>query len=281
MTATAALDARGRTRLPNALVAGLILLAAIGAAALAAPWLAPFDPLRQDLAANLASPSARNWLGTDEFGRDILSRLMWGARSTLLMSALVVVTAVPIGLAVGVTAGYFGGFVDTVLSRLTDLFLAFPSLVLALAFSAALGPGLDKAVVAVALTSWPGLARIARADARVVRVSDYVVADRMLGASHLRILLVSVLPMVMPAILVRTALGMAGIILTAAGLGFLGLGAQPPEPEWGAMLSTGRRYMLEHPWLVAAPGGAILLLCLAFNLIGDALRDMLDPRTRT
>ncbi|WP_332764561.1 ABC transporter permease [Phenylobacterium sp.] len=278
MTTTA--ETGGLTlRLRADLLAGIVILAAISAAALAAPWIAPHDPLAQDLSVNFAEPSATYWLGSDEFGRDILSRLIWGARSTLLMSALVVAIAAPAGLLIGMAAGYFGGWVDIVLSRVTDLFLSFPSLILALAFSAALGPGLEKAVLAVALTSWPGLARIARADSRVIRSSEYVLAERMLGASPTRIVFTCILPMVLPAVLVRTAMGMAAIILTSAGLGFLGLGAQPPEPEWGAMLSTGRRYMLEYPWLVAAPGAAILLICIAFNLIGDAVRDMLDPRT--
>jgi peptide/nickel transport system permease protein len=185
----------------------------------------------------------------------------------------------PIGLFVGAIAGYAGGKVDAFLMRVTDIFLAFPGLVLALAFVAALGPGLVNAVIAISLTHWPGLARLARAETLVVRSSDYIAASRIQGASAVRIVLMHVVPMCLPTVIVRTTLGMAGVILTAAGLGFLGLGAQPPSPEWGAMLASGRRFLMDYWWMTTFPGLAIVIVSLAFNLLGDGLRDVLDPRS--
>jgi peptide/nickel transport system permease protein len=245
--------------------------------ALAAPLLAPIGPNAQDLARRLTPPGALHWLGTDELGRDIYSRLVHGARITLSIALLVAVIAAPIGLLVGTTAGYFGGWVDAALMRLTDVFLSIPDLVLALAFVAGLGPGIENAIIAIALTQWPPIARLARAETLTVRASDYIAAIRIQGAGALRIIIKHVMPMCIPSVIVRITLNMAGIILTAAGLGFLGLGAQPPLPEWGAMLSTGRQYMLGSWWLAAMPGLAILTVSLAFNLFGDGLRDVLDP----
>lgn len=260
-------------------VAGLLVILGLLLVAAFAPWVATHNPLAQDLANTLKAPSAEHWFGTDEYGRDIFSRLVYGSRVTLYIISLVTVIVGPVGLAVGVVSGYFGGWIDTVFMRITDIFVSFPGLVLALAFVAALGPGLDHAVIAIALTSWPPIARLARAETLSLRRADYIVAVQLQGASSLRILLRHVTPMCLSSVVVRLTMNMAGIILTAAGLGFLGLGAQPPVPEWGAMISAGRRYMLECWWLVAMPGMAIMMVSLAFNLFGDGMRDVLDPRS--
>jgi peptide/nickel transport system permease protein len=255
------------------ILVGLVLVAAL------APVIAPVGYNEQSLAMRLRPPSAEHWFGTDELGRDLFARIVWGARITIYISTLVAVIAAPIGLAVGTTAGYFGGWTDTVLMRINDMFLSFPGLILALGFVAALGPGIGNAVIAIALTAWPPIARLARAETLTIRASDYIAAVRIQGAGPLRIILRHIVPMCVPSVVVRITLNMAGIILTAAGLGFLGLGAQPPTPEWGAMLSTGRQNMLGAWWIAAVPGVAILLTSLAFNLFGDGLRDVLDPRS--
>lgn len=247
--------------------------------ALFAPWIATHDPVMQNLSNALQAPSAAHWFGTDEYGRDVFSRLVYGSRITLYIIGLVTVIVGPIGLLVGTVSGYFGGFVDALFMRVTDIFISFPSLVLALAFIAALGPGLEQAVIAIALTSWPPIARLARAETLSLRNADFVVAVQLQGASSSRIILRHIMPMCMSSVVIRLTMNMASIILTAAALGFLGLGAQAPLPEWGAMISTGRRYMLECWWLVAVPGATIMLVSLAFNLLGDGLRDVLDPRS--
>lgn len=259
---------------------GLAVIALLMISAAFAPLIATQNPYAQDLTATLQAPSWAHYFGTDELGRDVFSRLVYGSRISLTIIALVAVIVGPIGLAVGTIAGYFGGWFDTVLMRITDIFLSFPGLILSLAFVAALGAGLENAIVAIALTSWPPIARLARAETLTLRGADYVSAARLQGASSARIIIKSIVPMCMPSVLVRLTLSMATVILTAAGLGFLGLGAQPPLPEWGAMIAIGRRYMLESWWLVAFPGGAILFVSLAFNLIGDGLRDALDPKQR-
>jgi peptide/nickel transport system permease protein len=251
----------------------LLVLAAIG------PSIAPYGFNDQDLHTRLLPPSAAHWFGTDELGRDILSRIIYGARITLEIAVLVAIIAAPIGLAVGTTAGYLGGWTDTVLMRINDIFLSFPGLILALAFVAALGPGIRNAIIAIALTAWPPIARLARAETLTIRCSDYIAATRIQGASVMRIIARHIMPMCIPSVIVRITLNMAGIILTSAGLGFLGLGAQPPMPEWGAMLSTGRQNLIGAWWLAGVPGLAILLTSLAFNLFGDGLRDVLDPRS--
>jgi len=262
---------------PAALV-GLVIILLLVLTGLLAPFIAPYDPYAQSLPDQLKPPSATHWFGTDEFGRDILSRIIYGARVTVGIVLLVVIIAAPIGLAIGCAAGYIGGRVDSVLMRLTDIALAFPRLVLALAFVASLGPGLDHAILAIALTGWPPYARLARAEALTLRNSDYIAAVRLLGASPARIVLLHVLPLCLPSLLVRATLDMAGIILIAAGLGFLGLGAQPPTAEWGAMLSAGRDYLLTAWWVATIPGLAIFVVSMGFNLMGDGLRDVLDPR---
>ncbi|WP_406620356.1 ABC transporter permease [Dickeya fangzhongdai] len=261
------------TAIGSAIVLVLMLMAVFS------PWIATHDPLAQDLANTLQAPSASHWFGTDEFGRDVFSRLVYGSRITLYIVALVSITVGPIGLLLGVVAGYYGGVVDAILMRITDIFISFPSLVLALAFVAALGPGLEHVVIAITLTAWPPIARLARAETLSLRQADFVSAVKLQGASSLRILLHHIVPLCLPSVIIRITMNMAGIILTAAGLGFLGLGAQPPDPEWGAMISAGRRYMMECWWLVTIPGLAILINSLAFNFLGDGLRDILDPRT--
>lgn len=265
---------------PLAMV-GLAIVAALVLVAAAAPLLATQSPVAQDLAARLAPPgTAGHWLGTDDLGRDIWSRLVHGARITLAVVALSMALVAPVGLAVGCVAGYRGGWVDAVLMRVTDVFLAFPRLILALAFVAALGPGIENAVIAIAVTSWPPYARIARAETMTIRNSDFIAAARLQGASAARILWGHVVPLTLSSVIVRVTLDMAGIILIAAGLGFLGLGAQPPSPEWGAMIAGGRKYILDQWWVAAMPGVAICVVSLGFNLLGDGLRDVLDPKQR-
>ncbi len=259
-------------------LAGLAIVVALVAVALLADVIAPAGPTVGSLDQRLLPPSAAHWFGTDDQGRDIFARVVHGTRITLMVVVLVAVLAAPIGLLVGTVAGYAGGWVDAVLMRVTDIFLAFPRLILALAFVAALGPGIENAVIAIAITSWPPYARIARAETLTIRQAEYIEAVRVMGAGPWRIVWRHVMPLCLSSVIVRVTLDMAGIILTAAGLGFLGLGAQPPTPEWGAMISTGRQYVLDQWWVAAAPGAAIFLVSLAFNLLGDGLRDALDPK---
>ncbi len=259
-------------------MAGLIVAIALIAISLGAPLLTSQDPGAQDLAHRLARPSAQHWLGTDELGRDIYARVVYGGRVTLGMVVAVVVLVAPLGLAIGCVAGYAGGVWDRLLMRITDVFLAFPRLVLALAFVAALKPGVTSAVAAIALTAWPPYARLARAETLGLRGADFVAAVRLTGASAGRIVLRHVAPLCLPSLIVRVTLDMSSIILTVAGLGFLGMGAQPPAPEWGTMIATARRFILEQWWVPTIPGIAIFLASLAFNLLGDGLRDVLDPK---
>jgi peptide/nickel transport system permease protein len=241
----------------------LIVFAAIG------PLLPLQDPLRQVLSDRILPPgSPSHWFGTDQIG----------SRLTLSIAILVVVLVVPVGLLIGTTAGFCGGFVDTVLMRLTDIALAFPKIVLALAFAAALGPGVINAVIAISITAWPPYARLARAETLRLVQADFIHVARLQGASSMRILLRYIVPMCSSSVIVRATLDMAGIILTVAGLGFLGLGAQPPSPEWGFMVASGRGVLLDAWWVATIPGIAILLVSLAFNLLGDGLRDVFDPR---
>ena len=258
---------------------GLWILVALVAIAVFAPLLAPHDPFVQDLG-NRLTPlgTTGHVLGTDSLGRDILSRLIYGSRITLYIVALVALIAPVVGLLVGTVSGYVGGWVDVVLMRITDIFLAFPRLVLALAFVAALGAGIENAVLAISLTAWPPYARIARAETLTIRAADYISAIQLQGAGAMRIITRHIWPLCISSLIVRVTLDMAGIILAAAGLGFLGLGAQPPSPEWGAMISEGRRFILDHWWVATMPGLAIFTVSLAFNLLGDGLRDVLDPK---
>jgi peptide/nickel transport system permease protein len=260
---------------------GLVAIVALALVAVFADLLAPYSPYIGDLrTTRLLPPSWAHWFGTDDQGRDILSRLIYGSRITLYVVVLTAILAAPIGLLVGTVAGYAGGWVDAALMRITDIFLAFPRLILALAFVAALGPGIENAVIAIAITSWPPYARIARAETLTVRQADFISAVRLSGASPARIVFRHIMPLCVSSVIVRVTLDMAGIILTAAGLGFLGLGAQPPMPEWGAMIANGRQYVLDQWWVAAAPGAAIFIVSLAFNLLGDGLRDALDPKSQ-
>lgn len=259
---------------------GLIVAVLLVALSLLAPVLAPYDPSIQSLASRLQAPSSAHWLGTDELGRDVLSRLLYGGRVTLGMVVAVVVLVAPIGLAIGCLAGYLGGVADRILMRVTDVFLAFPRLILALAFVAAIKPGVTSAVLAIALTSWPPYARLARAETMTFRNTDFIAATRLTGASAARIVARHIAPLCLPSLVVRVTLDMSSIVLTAASLGFLGMGAQPPSPEWGAMIATARRFILEQWWVPTIPGIAIFVASLAFNLLGDGLRDVLDPKQR-
>lgn len=259
---------------------GLAIIVALLLLVILVPLLAPGTPYGQDLVHRLLPPSADHWFGTDQLGRDIYTRVVHGAHLTLIIVVLVAILAAPAGLLIGTVAGYAGGIVDTVLMRITDVFLAFPRLVLALAFVAALGPGIENAVIAIALTSWPPYARVARAETLALRSSDFIAAARLQGASPARIVLRHIAPLCLSSVIIRVTLDMAGIILTAAGLGFLGLGAQPPLPEWGAMVAAGRDFILEQWWVATMPGIAIFIVSLGFNLLGDGLRDVLDPKQR-
>lgn len=266
-------------RNPLGVLGAAIILVLLLTAAFA-PWIATHDPYLPALSDRLAAPGAAYWLGADELGRDIFSRIVYGSRLTLMIVALVVVTSAPIGLLIGVVAGTYGGWIDRIFMRITDVFLAIPKLMLALAFVAALGPGIVNAALAITLTAWPPYARLARAETLVVRNSDYVNAMRLAGASQLRLMVLHIVPMCLSSVIVRMTFDMAGIILTAAGLGFIGLGAQPPLPEWGAMISTGRKFIFDQWWVATAPGFSIFIVSLGFNLLGDALRDLLDPHLR-
>lgn len=259
---------------------GLSIVMLLVLVAIFADVIAPYDPiLGGDLRTlRLLPPSAEHWMGTDDLARDIFSRVVHGARLTLMVVALVAIIATPIGLLVGTTSGYYGGWLDTVLMRITDIFLAFPRLILALAFVAALGPGIENAIIAIAITSWPPYARLARAETLTIRNAEHIDAIRLQGASSIRIIWGHVVPLCLSSVIIRVTLDMAGIILTAAGLGFLGLGAQPPQPEWGAMIAGGRRFIIDFWWVATMPGIAIFVVSLGFNLLGDGLRDVLDPK---
>ncbi|MBT3603819.1 MAG: ABC transporter permease [Candidatus Latescibacteria bacterium] len=261
-----------------AMVGGVLLLGFL-MAALFAPLLSPYDPLAQDLYNRLQPPSLGHPFGTDDFGRDILSRVIYGSRISLRIGLVAVVIALALGTSIGLVAGYWGGLLDLVLMRLMDLLLAFPSILLAIGIVAILGPGLENAMLAIGLVAVPQYARLVRASALSVREMDYVQASRALGAGHARILLVAILPNCLAPLIVQATLGLATAILDAAGLSFLGLGAQPPLPEWGAMLSNGRELIVRAPWVLTFPGIAIFLTVLAFNLFGDGLRDALDPKS--
>ena len=262
-------------------VVGLVIILALLLTAAFAPWIAPYSPIEGQLTERLLPPSAAHWMGTDELGRDIFSRVVHGARITLFIVLLVAVISAPLGLIIGAVSGYFGGVADRIIMGITDIFLSMPRLILALAFVAALGPGIENAVIAIAITAWPVYARLARAETLTIRKAEFIAAVRMQGASHGRIILRHILPLCMSSTIVRVTLDMAGIILTAAGLGFLGLGAQPPLPEWGAMISRGRAFILDQWWVATMPGFAIVIVSLGFCLFGDGLRDVLDPRQRT
>jgi ABC-type dipeptide/oligopeptide/nickel transport system permease subunit len=248
------------------------------AMAATSPLVAPRDPLAQDLSRRLEAPSGEFPFGTDDFGRDILSRVLYGARISLRVGLVAVAISLVVGGGIGLVSGYYGGTLDLLVMRLMDVLLAFPAILLAIAVVAVLGPSLTNAMVAVGITGIPVYARLVRGVVLQVKSLEYVTAARALGAGDARLILRAVLPNCVAPILVQTTLGLATAVLDAAGLSFLGLGAQPPTPEWGAMLSQGRELILDAPWALTAPGLAILFSVLGFNLLGDGLRDALDPR---
>lgn len=262
---------------PSALF-GLIVVGLLLLTALFAPWIAPMDPNWQNAASRLAAPQAQHWLGTDSYGRDALSRLIYGTRPALGLVALVSVITLPTGLLVGILSGYYGGLTERILMRFTDIVMSMPRLILAFAFVAMSGPGLVNGALALALTTWPAYARQARSEIQRLRHSDYLAAAEMMGIRGARLLCGHILPLCLPSAIVRLTLDLAGIILAAAGLGFLGLGARPPMAEWGAMIADGMQVIFDQWWIAAAPGAIILLASLAFNLLGDGLRDVLEPR---
>ena len=262
----------------NVLALALIAIFAFGA--LLAPLIAPYDPLAQDLASRLEPPSGAHWLGTDQLGRDIASRLLYGSRISLVIGVVVVGLAGIFGTFVGLIAGYAGGLVDEALMRLTEVFLAFPPLILAMAIAGALGPSLTNAIIAIAAVTWAVYARLARGQVLSLRRREFVEAARSIGASRPRILLRHLLPNAVAPLLIQASFDMGSAIISAAGLSFIGFGAQPPTPEWGVMISEGRNFISTQPWLSLFPGLSILFAVGAFNLLGDGLRDVLDPRLR-
>ena len=252
----------------------LVLLAAF------APLLSPYSPTKINLRERLSPPSLAHPFGTDDAGRDILSRVIHGSRITLRICVIVVGLTLGIGTFLGLLAGYFGGWIDEVTMRVSDVFLAFPALILAMAIAAALGPSLENAIIAMVVIWWPRYARVARGQVLLIRELDYVASARALGASSLRVMAQHILPNCVSPIIVQATLDLGEVVLTAATLSFIGFGAQPPAPEWGAMISVGRNFLRDYWWYPTFPGLAILLTVMGFNLLGDALRDMLDPRLR-
>ncbi len=255
-----------------AVVVFLILIAAL------APWVAPYDPTKTSFTLVRKAPSWAHWFGTDEVGRDVLSRVIWGARASLSAGLVSVGIAVGAGVPLGLLAGYAGGWIDAVLSRLVDAMLAIPFLILAIALSAFLGPSLSNAMIAIGVTATPVFVRLTRGQTLSAKVEDYVEAARAVGNPHWRIALRHVLPNIVPPLLVQASLAIAGAIIAEAALSFLGLGQQPPAPSWGSMLNTAQRFIAQAPWMAFWPGFAIFFAVLSFNLLGDGLRDALDPR---
>jgi peptide/nickel transport system permease protein len=268
------------TRQPLAAI-GIILLVGFLVCAVFAPWLAPQDPARLDLGGRLLSPGHGHWFGTDELGRDILSRTLYGARISLIVAVSVVSLSLGLGLIAGLTAGFYGGWTDTVVNvYVSNAFLALPGILLAIAFVAFLGPGLFNLILALSISGWVGYARLVRAQVLAVKEREFVEAARALGASDARVLCRHILPNIIQPLIVQAAVGMAGAVLAEATLSFLGLGVPPPTASWGAMLNDARSHLFDAPHLVIFPAIAVMLAVLSFNFIGDALRDLLDPRTR-
>ena len=261
---------------------GFAIVAVMIFSALLAPWIAPANPSAQNLPARLQPPSIHHWMGTDELGRDIFSRILYGARISLLVSICVVLGCGTLGLTLGLLAGYIGGSFDRVVNLLLiNAFLSFPGVLLAIAFAAFFGPGIGKVILALIITGWAGYARLARAQVLKVKESEYILAARSLGASPLRIMLRHLLPNILQPVLIQATIGMAGAILAEATLSFLGLGVLAPIPSWGAMLNDARSHLFDAPHMVVFPALAVMLAVLSFNLLGDAWRDWLDPRTRS
>jgi peptide/nickel transport system permease protein len=260
-------------------VFGLLVVVLMAALALLAPWIAPFDPLATSFAMVRQAPSGANWFGTDEVGRDLASRVIWGGRASLAAGVISVTIAVGVGVPLGMLAGYVGGAVDAVVSRVTDAMLAIPFLILAIALAAFLGPSLGNAMIAIGITATPIFVRLARGQVLAVRAEDYVEAARAVGNPPARILLRHILPNILPPVIVQATLAIAAAIIAEASLSFLGLGQQPPAPSWGSMLNTAQRFLTQAPWMAIFPGLAIFVTVLAFNLLGDGLRDALDPKS--
>jgi len=259
-------------------VFGLAMVAFFIAIALLAPWIAPYDPLATSWSAIRKAPSMQHWFGTDDIGRDVLARVIWGARASLSAGVISVSIALSVGVPLGIAAGYAGGTVDMVISRFTDAMLACPFLILAIALAAFLGPNLTNAMIAIGIAATPIFIRLTRGQVLAVKVEDYVEAARAVGNPHLRIALRHILPNVVPPLIVQATLAVAAAVIAEASLSFLGLGQQPPAPSWGSMLNTAKNFVENAPWMAVWPGVSIFLLVLSFNLLGDGLRDALDPR---
>ena len=259
-------------------VFGLVVVVAFVVIALAAPWIAPYDPVATSWGAIRKAPSAAHWFGTDELGRDVLSRVIFGARASLLAGVVSVLISLALGVPIGLAAGYIGSYTDGLISRITDAMLATPFLILAIAFAAFLGPSLTNAMIAIGISATPIFIRLTRAQVLAVKVEDFIEAARAVGNPHWRVALRHVLPNVVPPLIVQATLAIAAAVIAEASLSFLGLGQQPPAPSWGSMLNTAKNYIEQAPWMAIWPGLSIFVLVLSFNLLGDGLRDALDPR---
>ena len=269
-----------RLRARKSAMLGLVIIAVLVLVAVLAPWIAPFDPAKQGWTTIRKAPSVLNWFGTDESGRDIFSRVVFGSRASLMAGVVSISIALSIGVPVGLLAAYRGGFVDTLVSRITDAMLACPFLILAIAFAAFLGPSLTNAMIAIGMTAAPVFVRLTRGQVMGAKVEDYVEAARAVGNPAYRIAFRHILPNILPALIVQATLSIATAIIAEASLSFLGLGQQPPAPSWGSMLNTAQRFLTQAPWMAIYPGLAIFVTVLSFNLLGDGLRDALDPKER-
>jgi peptide/nickel transport system permease protein len=269
-----------RLRRRKAAVAGLVVIAIFVVLAVFAPLIAPYDPAAQSWTSVRKAPSWVYWLGTDDVGRDVLSRVIYGARASLLAGVISVAIALTVGVPLGLLSGYVGGWIDAVLSRITDAMLAVPALILAIALAAFLGPSLTNAMIAIGVVTTPIFIRLTRGQVMAVKVEDYVEAARAIGNPRWRIAVFHILPNILPALLVQTTLSIAAAIIAEAALSFLGLGQQPPAPSWGSMLNSAQRFLTNAPWMAVWPGLAIFLTVLSFNIVGDGLRDALDPKER-
>ncbi len=279
MQSPARLAVRRFFRRPAA-VGGLVVISLFIIVALLAPWVAPYDPIQTSWTAIRLAPSWAHWMGTDENGRDVLSRVIWGARASLLAGVISVTIASGVGVPIGLMAGFAGGKIDMIIGRLVDAMLASPFLILAIALAAFLGPSLQNAMIAIGITATPIFVRVSRAATMDAATNDYVEAARALGNPPWRVAVRHVLPNIVPPVMVQATLAIAGAIIAEASLSFLGLGQQPPAPSWGSMLNSAQRFLSQAPWLAIFPGAAIFLAVISFNLIGDGLRDALDPRAK-
>ena len=269
-----------RLRRRRGAMIGLAVVLLFVVLAVFAPWIAPQDPIATNWGALRKAPSAEHWMGTDEIGRDVLSRVIWGTQASLLAGVVSVSISLLLGVPIGLAAGFLGGFVDGLISRITDAFLACPFLILAIALAAFLGPSLTNAMIAIGVSATPIFVRLTRAQVINIKVEDYIEAARAVGNPPLRIALRHVMPNILAPLIVQATLAIAAAVIAEASLSFLGLGQQPPAPSWGSMLNTAKNYVENAPWMAIWPGMSIFLLVLSFNLLGDGLRDALDPRQR-